>query len=242
MKTEKFVDVCLSPELLHLHQLQHKTAVIVDILRATSCITTGLAYGVKSVTPYEDLEECRQMKQKGYIIAGERNGKKVEGFDIGNSPFEYQQPTFINGKVAITTTNGTLAINRSGMADHIVIGSFLNLGAVAEYVHRNEKDCVIVCAGWKGKVNLEDTLFAGALIERLLGTYQPEGDSANLALSAFQFNKHRLLTVVKKSEHAIRLKEHGVIKDIEFCMSIDTYRVLPLLQGDEIVDAFSDKR
>ncbi|MDH5604709.1 MAG: 2-phosphosulfolactate phosphatase, partial [Cyclobacteriaceae bacterium] len=81
MKTEKFVDVCLSPELLHLHQLQHKTAVIVDILRATSCITTGLAYGVKSVTPYEDLEECRQMKQKGYIIAGERNGKKVEGFD-----------------------------------------------------------------------------------------------------------------------------------------------------------------
>ena len=240
MEIKKLVDVCLSPELLNRHHLQHKTAVIVDILRATSCITTGLAFGVRSITPLEDLEECRLMKQKGYIIAGERNGKKVEGFDIGNSPFEYRQPAFINSKVAITTTNGTLAINRSRMADHVVIGSFLNLGAVADYVRSSEKDCIIVCAGWKGKVNLEDTLFAGALIDRLSGSHKPDGDSANIALSAYLFNRSRLLEEVKTSEHAIRLKEHGVIKDIEFCMSVDEYQVLPLLRGDEIVDGQSD--
>lgn len=133
------IDVCLSPELLHQYELRGKIAVVVDILRATSCMVSGLAAGVAAIKPLAELEVCRGLKQEGYFIAGERNGSKVEGFDIGNSPFEYMEPHLKGRKVAVTTTNGTLAISRSAEADQIIIGAFLNLGAVASYIQQQQR-------------------------------------------------------------------------------------------------------
>ena len=85
----KKIDVCLSPELMHLYKTDDRTIVVVDILRATSCMTTAFAHGIQSITPFASLEDCRAMKKQGYFTSGERDGKKVEGFDLGNSPFEY---------------------------------------------------------------------------------------------------------------------------------------------------------
>src|ERR1044071_8838835 len=100
------IEVCVSPEMMHLHDVSDKTVVVVDILRATSCMVTAFAHGVDCIMPFAELEECRLMSQQGYITSGERNGEKVEGFDKGNSPFEYQEE--IRGKkIAFTTTNGT---------------------------------------------------------------------------------------------------------------------------------------
>ncbi|MEQ8573117.1 MAG: 2-phosphosulfolactate phosphatase, partial [Fulvivirga sp.] len=104
----KTVDVCLSPDLIHLYDVSDKVVVVVDILRATSCMTAGLANGVKSITPFENLEQCQAMKHQGYLIAGERNGQKVDGFDLGNSPFDYMDEKVKGKKVAVTTTNGTV--------------------------------------------------------------------------------------------------------------------------------------
>src|SRR5688500_402156 len=117
------IDVCLSPDLMHLYQVQNHSVVIVDILRATSCMTTAFAHGIESIAPFAMLEECLAMKAKGYYTAGERDGKKVEGFDLGNSPFEYQQAYLKGHKIAYTTTNGTQAIVKSLGAKEVIIGS-----------------------------------------------------------------------------------------------------------------------
>ncbi|MEM9857283.1 MAG: 2-phosphosulfolactate phosphatase, partial [Bacteroidota bacterium] len=149
----KTLDVCLSPDLIHLHHLNDKSVVIVDILRATSCMVSGLANGVDHIIPFADLNECRKMKDQGYLIAGERGGEKVEGFDLGNSPFDYMNSQVKGRKVATTTTNGTVAIEKSKGAKNIIIGAFLNITAVADFLRKREESVIIFCAGWKGKVN-----------------------------------------------------------------------------------------
>ena len=128
----KKIDVCLSPDLMHLYQTNHRSVVVVDILRATSCMTTAFAFGIKSITPFASLEDCRAMKAQGYYTSGERDGKKVDGFDLGNSPFEYMAENLKGQRIAFTTTNGTQAIAKALGAKEIVIGSFLNLSAVGK--------------------------------------------------------------------------------------------------------------
>ena len=181
-KLSKTVEVCLSPELIHQVDLDGSVAVIVDILRATSCITAGIGSGIDHIIPFRDLDECRSMRNKGYLIAGERNGSKVEDFDIGNSPFSYIENAASGKPVAVTTTNGTVAIAVSDTASEIIIGSFLNITAIKNYLQSTDRSVVVVCAGWKGRVNLEDTLFAGALIDRLQDTHSAKEDAALVAL------------------------------------------------------------
>lgn len=161
------IDVCLSPDLMHLYPVADKTVVVVDILRATSCMTTAFAHGIGGIVPYAALADCLASKTNGYLIAGERDGRKVDGFDLGNSPFEYMDGLIKGKTIGFTTTNGTQAIAKSKGAQEIIIGSFLNLSAVVDYLRKVSTDILVVCSGWKGKVNLEDTLFAGALVERL---------------------------------------------------------------------------
>src|SRR5215510_4352501 len=173
----KTVDVCLSPDLMHLYNVKDRTVVVVDILRASSCMVTAFAHGAESITPIADLEKCRLMKKKGFTTSGERDGKKVDGFDKGNSPFEYMSDEIKGKKIAFTTTNGTQAIEKANGAKKIVIGSFLNLSSVVKYLLFGENSVLIICAGWKGKVNLEDTLFAGAIMDRLKHHIEPECDA-----------------------------------------------------------------
>lgn len=233
----KTVDVCLSPELIHLYDLEHKIAVIVDILRATSCMTAGLANGVASITPFASLDECVKMKASGYLIAGERNGQKVEGFDLGNSPFDYMASEVNGRKVATTTTNGTVAIEKSAAAEQIVIGSFLNITAVANYLKEQNKDVLIVCAGWKGKVNMEDSLFAGALASMISNEFTFESDAPLFASTSYSTVKDNILETIQNSSHAKRLNRLDIHKDIAFCMEHDKYDVVPILKGDELVIA-----
>jgi 2-phosphosulfolactate phosphatase len=160
------LDICFSPDLLSLYDLRGKVAVIVDVLRATSTIVT--AQGVPAVFPVATLEECAELgRTHGYITAAERDGVAAEGFDLGNSPFG-----FLDGKLpvrgrnlAISTTNGTRALHLSLAADAVVCGAFLNLQAVVKFAAAQQRDVVVVCAGWKGQFCLEDSLFGGALAE-----------------------------------------------------------------------------
>lgn len=231
----KSIAVCLSPELIHLFDLKGKTVVIVDILRATSCMTTAFAHGLQSMRPLADLEECRSMAKNGYIIAAERGGEKVAGFDIGNSPYSYMDPSIKGAKVAVTTTNGTLAISKSKEAAHVLIGSFLNIRAVARKILELDREVVIHCAGWKGSVNAEDTLFAGALIELLKDEYVITTDDARISHSLYTLHSADLLSFVSQSAHAKRLANFGIIKDIEFCLKNDIYEIVPFLEGDDLV-------
>ena len=230
----KTLDVCLSPDLIHLHNLNDKSVVIVDILRATSCMVSGLANGVDHIIPFADLNECRKMKDQGYLIAGERGGEKVEGFDLGNSPFDYMNSQVEGRKVATTTTNGTVAIERSKCAKNIIIGAFLNFTAVADFLRKREESVIIFCAGWKGKVNLEDSLFAGALVELLQDDITNESDSQLLLHAAYQSLKHDLVGFVKNSSHAKRLNRLNIHKDIAFCMRFDEFTEVPILKDNRL--------
>lgn len=197
-------------------------------------MTTALAHGVKSITPFAHLEDCLAMKGADFYTAGERDGQKVEGFDLGNSPFEYMDDQLRGKKIAFTTTNGTQAIARSAGADEIIIGSFLNLSAVAAHLTQAQNNILILCAGWKGKINLEDTLYAGALVERLLGQFEPECDSPLAALYLYQRAKNDMNGFMKNSSHVRRLARLNVVKDVEFCLTADQYNVVPILSNGTI--------
>jgi 2-phosphosulfolactate phosphatase len=230
----KTVDVCLSPDLIHLYELRSRSVVVVDILRATSCMTTAFAHGVQSIQPFAELDACREMKKKGFFTSGERNGEKVDGFDMGNSPFEYMSEIIKDKSIAFTTTNGTQAIEKSNGAKEIIIGSFLNLSAVANHLNRNDNDILIVCAGWKGKVNLEDSLFAGALIEKLGDGVKPECDAPLMALHLYEAAKNDLVGFLKNSSHVQRLNRLNIHKDIESCLTLDQYDVVPVLKNGSL--------
>ena len=231
------LDICLSPDLIHHYSLENTTVVVVDILRATSCMTSGMANGVKEIRPFANLDECRAMKPLGYLIAGERNGEKLPDFDLGNSPFDYMSETIKGRNVAVTTTNGTVAIQKSEGASHILIGSFLNISAIATRVRSIDKDVLIFCAGWKGKVNLEDTLFAGALMDLLQDTFSPSCDAPRVALGNYLHMKDDLYGNVLNSSHAERLKRLNIEKDIAYCLKFDEYAVVPEVINGTILPA-----
>lgn len=230
----KSLEVCFTPELIHLHDVAGKTVIVVDILRATSCMVTAFAFGVDRIKPFAELEDCRIMGKSGFITSGERNGEKVEGFDKGNSPFEYMEE--IRGKkIAFTTTNGTQAISKSLAAKDVVIGAFLNLSAVSKYVAEGPNDILIVCAGWKGRVNLEDTLFAGAVVDRLKGQVNVDDDSAVIAHHLYTLAKNDKVEFLRNASHIKRLNRLGIEKDIAFCLTEDTYQVVPKLREGVLV-------
>lgn len=231
----KTIDVCLSPELMHLYTVEDKTVVIVDIFRATSCMVTAFAHGVQSITPFSNLDACLAMKKHGYITSGERDGKKPQGFDKGNSPFEYMEAVLQGGKIAFTTTNGTLAIEKAKGAKEVLIGSFLNLSTLVKYLLFNENNILIVCSGWKGKINLEDTLFAGSLMEILKDHIEPDCDAPIIAQHLYNLARANIAQFLSTSSHVKRLSRLNVHRDISFCLTIDQYRVLPSLQNGIII-------
>jgi 2-phosphosulfolactate phosphatase len=226
----KTLDVCLSPDLMHLYDVKDRTVVVVDILRASSCMVTAFAHGVDSITPFSKLEECKAMKTKGYVTSGERDGKKVAGFDKGNSPFEYMGDDVRGKKIAFTTTNGTLAIEKALGAKKIVIGSFLNLSSVAKYLLFGQSSILIICAGWKGKVNLEDTLFAGAIMEKLKNHVEADCDAPLAAQHLYNVAKKDMVKFLDNSSHVKRLHRLNIRKDIEYCLTPDLYQVIPTLK------------
>jgi 2-phosphosulfolactate phosphatase len=230
----KIIDVCLSPDLMHLYKVDDRTVVVVDIFRATSCMTTAFAYGIKSIIPVAKLEDCLAFKSEQCFTAGERDGKKVDGFDLGNSPFEYMQHHLVGKHIAFTTTNGTQAIAKSVGAKEIIIGSFLNLSAVIHYLRNVENNILVVCAGWKGKFNLEDTLFAGAVVELLSGEVQAECDAPLAAQALYNQSKSNMAEYLKNASHVQRLAKLGVIKDIQFCLNPDQYNVVPVLRDGRL--------
>lgn len=232
---KKTVDVCLSPELLHLFDIKDSIVVVVDILRATSCMTTAFAEGVEKLIPVSTLEECKAFQSQGFLTAAERNGETVEGFDFGNSPYSYIENEVKGRSVGVTTTNGTLAITKSKDAIQVVIGSFLNKKAVLNYLKEQNQHVIILCAGWKGRVNLEDSLYAGAIVEGLQDTFDCKADSAVISQSLYEKAKGNLFEFLSDCNHVKRLsKQKGIMRDIEFCLQEDIYSKIPVLEGDTL--------
>ncbi|PSL06602.1 2-phosphosulfolactate phosphatase [Cecembia rubra] len=231
----KKIETCLSPQLLHLYEIKGKNVLIVDIFRATTSMIAALANNVISITPFKNLEECEAMKPHGYVIAGEREGKKVANFDLGNSPLSYLNNAFSNKKIAITTTNGTLAIEMvKENANNIIIGAFINLNATIKYLKSQKEDLLILCAGWKGKFNLEDSLYAGAVAYLLKNAYTTECDGTLALKSLYEANKNNMAGFLANASHTKRLQNQNIEADIDFCLTFDIYELIGLFKNGVI--------
>ena len=231
------LSVCLTPALIPLYKVDDYVVVIIDIFRATSSICYGIENGAAAIIPVSQVEECAAYREKSqdYLLAAERDGKVVEGFDFGNSPFSYIKEIVEGKTVVLTTTNGTHALHLSRLAKKIVIGSFLNLTALCNWLKTQDENILLVCAGWKNNFNLEDTLFAGAVIEQLKAFDFKPDDAAIAANDLYQTGKGDINGYLKKTSHSERLKQLGIEKDIEFCLQVDLTTAIPILEGDKLV-------
>lgn len=233
------IQVCYSPALFQYYDSVDRIIVVTDILRATSAICTAFQYGVKSIIPVATIEEARQYRQMGYMAAAERNGIVQDGFEFGNSPFSYMTENVKGQIIALTTTNGTQAVEIAKDASKVIIGSFLNLSAVANWILEQSENVTVLCSGWKNRYNMEDTLFAGALVEMLKGEIEATDydDAALAAQRMYNDAKNNLYDYLQDSSHRHRMQRLELEKDVRYCLQTDVTNVVPILQGKHIVNA-----
>lgn len=240
MVSKPTLNTCLSPALLHLYDLKNAIIVIIDVFRATSTIASALKNGALSVIPVDTVAKAMAIsKEVNGIAAGERDGKIAEGLTHGNSPLEYTA-AFVGGKnLVLTTTNGTrlLYMALENGADSIITGSFPNLSAVCDYLLTEKKNVVLGCAGWKDRYNVEDTLFAGAVISRVKEAFTIHCDSSLTASLLYEQQKDRLLDFAPSLTHYHRLVDRfGLIEDIRFCLTPDAANVLPVYKEGKLIN------
>lgn len=230
----------LTPSLLPLYNASDTIVVIIDVLRATSTIATALYNGAKYVIPVDSVRKCIELGQMpDTVTAGERDGRVAEGLQYGNSPLEYTRDFIENKILALTTTNGThllsLAIDQN--ADTIITGSFPNLSAVVNYLTEQNRDVLLACAAWKERINLEDTLFAGAIVTALQDRFEINCDASGMAQLLYGEAKRDLFGFLRSREasHYRRLSSYGLEEDIRYCLSVDVANILPVYREGKLI-------
>lgn len=225
---ERKIDICLSPELIEFHS-QSSIVVLNDIIRATTSITTALANGVEHIVALETIKEAIAFKPKGYLLAGERKTKRIEGFDFGNNPLEFNKLFPKNTKIAFTTTNGTYSLKKIEVFDHLLIGAFVNISAICQKILNTDGDVLIVCSGRLRNIAIEDTLFAGMLADKLLkyNRFYLVNDSSKLAHSLYLQSKNDLLKSLLKLSPQVNQNYLRLKQDIDFAFEIDKFNIVP---------------
>lgn len=235
--SELKIDACFSPYLYPVYNEPETIVVIIDILRATSAMCTALHHGAEKIIPVATIEEARVYKEKGFLVGAERNAIPVEGFDFGNSPYSYMGDNIKGKTIVITTTNGTQAIEVSRNAYKVVIGAFLNLDPLCDWLVAQKRNILLLCSGWKNKFNLEDALFAGAVTEAINERSQDfnHGDACLALKYLYQMAKVDPLKFLNHSSHKERLAKLNLKNDIRYCLTPNQTEVIPVLEGDALV-------
>lgn len=236
-ETRKHVEVCFTPGEYDYFKSEYEIVVVIDVLRATSAICAAFDNGIKSIIPVPTVEEAMEYKRKGYLAGAERKGQIVEGFDFGNSPFSYMNEDFKGKDVVLSTTNGTKALDIAKDAEIVVVGSFLNLDALCEWLVIQNKNVLCLCSGWQDKFNLEDTICAGAISDYLIttGNYTADEDSSVAAKYLYLSAKDNYFGYLKSSSHRRRLKNLNLNEDVKYCLTPNQTRVIPILKDGKLV-------
>jgi len=232
---QRKIEVCLTPALINLYDIKDSIVVVIDILRATSSIVYGIDNGAKAIIPVAQVEDCLNYSDKGFLLAAERNGEVVEGYDFGNSPFSYTRDKVEGKTIVLTTTNGTKALHLARNAHQVVIGSFLNLQALCSWLATQDKNVLLLCAGWKDQFNLEDTLFAGAVAHELRSSFLAFDDASVAAEDLYLLAKDNLRAYVGKSSHSHRMVALNIEEDVQFCLQLNICEAIPVLIDDSLV-------
>jgi len=229
------ISVYTTPSEVTDDDLRDCNAVVIDVLRSSSTIITALANGAREVipvsTPAEAGELASRVDRAGSLMGGEREGRQIEGFDLGNSPAQYSIEKVSGKTVFFSSSNGTPAILRVKNANQVLIGGFNNLSTVLEFLLLQQKNIVILCAGSTDRFSLEDFVCAGSMVVGLMSRLDASSrflnDAATAAAELYRRNMNLLIDVLRRSEHGKRLNEIGFGEDLAYCAQIDSFNILP---------------
>jgi len=237
-KNKRIIEVCFSPALYPEYRNDDAVVVVADILRATSAIVTAFMNGVNKIIPVATLEEALLYKKKGYLVAAERDGIVRDFADFGNSPFNFRHEQINGREIVYSTTNGTHCITLARESYRVLIGAYLNINALAEYLRDEKRDVIILCAGWKRKFNLEDSVFAGALADLLLKSeeFTTICDSTYASVDLWNLAKNDLVNYMEKAAQRHRLRKNGLDDVIDYCHTIDIATCIPVLKDNYLVE------
>ncbi len=237
MNNKPSVEVCLSPQLLNLYDLQGKTVVVIDVLRATSTICTALYHGIEAVIPVSSIEKCIAYKDfADHILAAERDAETPFGFQYSNSPRDYMNESIKGKTLVLTTTNGTKLLHDVLSSDKILIGAFVNIDSLSNYLLEQTNDVILACASWRGRVNMEDSLFAGGVISRIKNKYNISCDSGRMMGDLYDSISSDLFSYHLKANHRERLINLGAAEDFEYCFKENAAPVVPILSEKKLIN------
>ena len=222
--------------------LENKSVVVIDVLRSATSVCAALLAGAKGVIPTEGPGEAGELRSKlggdNTVLAGERNGIKIENFDLGNSPSEFTEE-LVKGKfVILTTTNGTNMFKKTAKASPVLSGGLVNVSKIADKISQSDKNLVIACSGHQGNFSIEDTLCGGLLIDLLSSKYQKAekmNDAATFAWQLYKNNVSTLRQMIEKGEHGQFLESLGYKSDVSMATLIDSMPVRPILKDGRLI-------
>lgn len=235
------IEVFLTSSVVSEEDVKDRTVVVIDALRACSTIITALNNGARAVVPVADMAQAGKiatnLDQQSYLLGGERSGEKIDGYHLGNSPLEYTGDKVTDRTIIFNTTNGTVAIDQARPAEHLLIGSFLNAGRVVEFIEEVGDDLTIVCAGWRNRVSLEDTLCAGLMLYRLWNGVEPASvsDGAHIAFTQYLHDRESMAAAIRRCNHAQWLTGRGYSDDVDYCLQVDALPVLPYYLDSRLI-------
>jgi len=238
MNGKRNIEVCFTPATYDVFKKDEAVVVVVDILRATSAIVTAFMNGVKRLLPVGTLEEAKAYKDKGYMVAAERDGIVRDFADFGNSPYNFTPERVKGNEIVYSTTNGTKSIMMASNSHRVLIGAYTNHQALVDFIVKEDRDLIILCAGWKNKFNLEDSLFAGSLAKAVLkyDGFYTDCDSTNAAIDLWGVAEGDLMAYIDKCAQRHRLAKNGLDDVIEYCHTFDQTNLIPALKENYIVE------
>lgn len=224
------LDLCPSPALYQHYKSENDTVVVVDVFRASATMCMMLNNGASAIIPVSNSELAKKYKSKGYLVGAERNTKRCEFADFGNSPFDYSPEKVSEKEIVFTTTNGTRAIDVASDSKELLIGTFPNIDAVVDRCLSSAERVVILCAGWNNRINIEDTLFGGAFAEKLVNkaNIKFDSDSIRMTYELWLRVKDNLDEYLKASDHYQRLVNNSAVGDINFCITQNSISIVPV--------------
>jgi 2-phosphosulfolactate phosphatase len=232
------LETCFSPSLFESERHEESVVVVLDILRASSAICTAFANGASAIMPVADPVIAKEYKAKGYLVAAERDGFVLDFADFGNSPYNFTREK-VNGKTIVySTTNGTGIINKAASCHAIAVGSFLNISALTDWIISQGRETLLFCAGWKNRFNIEDTICAGAIAARLLGSgsFTTVCDSTLAAIDLWNLASPDIRGYIEKAAQRTRLREKNLDDCIDFCLTLDFTDKVPVMKNGFLVN------
>lgn len=225
-------------------QFKDSIVIMIDVLRASTTVCSALHNGAKEViateTPEKAIQIYSNLSKESRFLGGERNNMRVDGFDAGNSPIEYSEDKVNNKSIIFTTTNGTQIFQKAKYEEYKLVGSFVNFNIIIDFVcktlENKSLNISVICAGTNGRMAYEDTLCAGAFISQFNNLY-PESkltDTADAAKDLYQLHSDDLTSFIKLKQHPQTLIQLGFGDDVDLCLTLDKFPVIPVITGSSI--------